>query len=347
MVEKRFFIGRKAQSMASIREVARVAGVSPSTVSEVLNNSARARIGLDTQERVRRVAMELDYRPNSLARSLSSGRTQTVGLLISGLRNPFFVALAESIEEAVRDSGYQALMDAAPSHRGSYREHGKLSRWPVDGALMWANPTQTLCDVLGEGARNTPVVYIGGEPREESDSIWFDLESGATEAARLLIKRGTKRIAHLVPYPELRDSPIEPRSRAFHRVCEESGLGLEVLVCSRREETLEAGWVAGQELAALPATKRPQAVLCHNDVLALGLCAGLRRGGVQIPADVAVIGCDGIEEGRFLERPLTTIQIPIAELGRRAFQMLLHRLNGNAPRPSVVLPTHLHLGETA
>lgn len=92
--------------MASIREVARVAGVSPSTVSEVLNNSSRARIGADAQERVRRVAIELDYRPNSLARSLSSGRTQTVGLLVSGLRNPFFVALAESIEEAVREHGF-------------------------------------------------------------------------------------------------------------------------------------------------------------------------------------------------------------------------------------------------
>jgi len=333
--------------MASIREVARVAGVSPSTVSEVLNNSTRARIGLEAQERVRRVALELGYRPNSIARSLSSGRTQTVGLLISGLRNPFFVSLAESIEEAVRDAGYQALMDAAPSFRGSYREHGKLSRWPVDGALMWATPTQTLCDVLGEGAGNTPVIYIGGAPRDDNDSICFDLEAGATQAARLLIERGYQRIAHLVPYPELRDSPVEPRSRAFHRVCEESGIGLEVLVCSRREETLEAGWVAGQELAQRPATKRPQAVLCHNDVLALGLCAGLRRGGLQIPDDIAVIGCDGIEEGRFLERPLTTIEVPIAELGRRAFQMLLHRLNGNAPQPSVVLPTHLRVGETA
>ena len=332
----------------SLREVADVAGVSLSTVSEVLNNSERARIGEETRVRVRDVARDLGYQPNRMARSLITGRTQTIGLMISGLQNPFFVSLIEAIEQSVTDAGYQAILDSAPSHLGSYREHGKLSQWPVDGVLMWSSGAEKLSDYLGIGASTKPVVYISSAPREEGDAVGFDLESGARQAAQFLIDRGYRRIAHVVPFPVLDLQRDEPRRKGFRQACDAAGIELQVIVTQKQEETQEAGWLTGQYLATLPKEKRPQALLCHNDVLAIGICHGLRRGGLRVPNDIAVVGCDGTPAGRFLEKSLTTIEISVLDLGKCAVEILLRRLNGEVfPVQRAILPTTLRLGETA
>lgn len=346
--KKRFFKGLSNKMSVSLREVADVAGVSLSTVSEVLNNSGRARIGEETRIRVRDVARELGYQPNRMARSLITGRTQTIGLMISGLQNPFFVLLIEAIERGVADAGYQAILDSAPSHLGSYREHGKLSQWPVDGVLMWASGGDQLSDYLGTGAATKPVVYIGGAPREIGDCVRFDMERGARQAAQFLIERGYKRIAHVLPYPVLDEAADEPRRKGFREACDAANIELQVIVTQKQEETLEAGWLTGQHLASRSKNQRPQALLCHNDVLAIGICHGLRRSGLRIPEDIAVVGCDGIPDGRFLESALTTIEIPVLDLAQSALKILLLRLAGETfPTQHKVFPTTLRIGETA
>jgi LacI family transcriptional regulator len=147
----------------SLKQVAERAGVSGATVSRVLNGKELDRIPLETRQRIMRIAQELDYRPNRFARSLRDGRTSTVGLMVSGLSNPFFVEVLEAAERRLIETGYQVVQDVAPSVRGTYEHHGKLQDWPVDGVIMWAHPYQTLATFLGSRAHGVPVVYMGFE----------------------------------------------------------------------------------------------------------------------------------------------------------------------------------------
>lgn len=331
----------------SIREVAAKAGVSTGTVSHVLNNNVAARIAADTQERVRSVAREMGYRPNRYARSLGRRRTDTIGLLISGLRNPFFVELLENAELAALSAGYSVLLDTAPSVQGTYKVHAPLrSTLPVDGALVWSWNTQSASEFLGAQAESLPLVYIGSLRSDGSDFVTFDYAHGGQIAAEHLIARGYRHIGYVAPY-DYGTEKSEPRFRSCRSVCDEAGVQLTLLV-TQGEETRRAGLRIAERLAAMPKDSRPDAVFCHNDVLAIGVYNGLIRAGLRVPEDVAVLGFDGIEEGSELPQSLTTVRTDTAELARAAIALLHRRIAEGAngtPEYIVLLPT-LTAGQT-
>ncbi len=332
----------------SIKDVAARVGVSPGTVSHVLNGNKEARIALATQDRVRRIAAEMGYRPNRLARSLGRGRTDTIGLLISGLRNPFFVDVLESAEALALEAGYEVMLDAAPSAHGTYQGHGKLRDWAVDGVLMWAVSSQSLERVLGtQAAQTTPVVYIGAVRKDDTDWVSFDLYDGGRQATEHLVSRGYRRIAYVSPYAFGEDRHEEPRHLAYKGVCAAAGLKPE-FVLLHGEETRAAGLAAGRALAARPASERPDAVFCHNDVIAVGVYCGVRRAGLRVPEDIAIVGFDGVEEAQYLEVPLTTVRTPVDALCRHALNILSRRLNGEAPPPreQALIATELIIGSS-
>lgn len=333
--------------MASIKDVAAKAGVSMATVSQVLNGREGARISVETQARVKEAALNLGYEPNRLARSLITGRTETIGLMVSGFRNPFFVELMEVAERLIMERGYQTLLDPAPSHRGSYYEHGRLKSWPVDGVLMWAAPHQKLSDFLGSQSQ-IPVVYIGNSGREDgATTVDTDMYGGARELAEYVVEKGYTRLAHLTPYdfPKIGD-PQEGRMRAYRDVAKEAGVQLETFVAEGNEETRAAGWKTAQIMAAMPAHRRPQVVLCHNDVMAIGAYHGFRRAGFRVPEDVAVAGFDGIDEGNYLDVALTTVVTPFEEICKTALDILFSRIEGKSSgnEGEIILPPSLRTG---
>lgn len=330
----------------SIRDIALQAGVSTSTVSKVLNGS-RETIRPQTQERVRRIASKMGYQPNRLAQGIARRRTGTIGLMISGLQNPFFVSLLETAEALLLDSGSQILLDAAPSIAGSYAEHSRLNGWPVDGVLMWAFAEQSLEMYLGTQARDTPVVYLGSPRDDGSDWVAFDHYGGGRLAAEYLVGRGYRRIAYLGAHGS--GSLRGPRYQALADVCWEAGLRVETFELEDPAETCQAGMIGGLRLAALPADRRPEAVVCVNDVLALGVYHGLRRAGLHVPDDVAVIGFDGIMEGQCEDIPLTTVSTSPKALCQEALGILTQRMAGDhvgAPR-QITIPVELLHGGTA
>ncbi len=329
----------------SIREVAARVGVSPGTVSHVLNGNQSARIAPATQERVRRAAAEMGYRPNRLARSLGKGRTDTIGLLVSGLRNPFFVDIMENAEALAMEAGYQVLLDAAPSMHGTYKAHAKIQGWPVDGVLMWAARYENLAMYLGPQAENLPVVYLGSVREDGSDWVSFALHDGGRQVTEHLLSRGYRRIAYASPYAFGEDRHEEARHQAYKEVCRAAGLEPEFVLLGG-QETRAAGKQAGSEIAARPAADRPDAVLCHNDTIAMGVYCGLRRAGLRVPEDVAVAGFDGVDEAQYLEVPLTTVHTPADALCRRALGILSRRLAGDRETPpqQVLVPTELRVG---
>lgn len=338
---------RDVTKAISIREVAARAGVSPGTVSHVLNNNISARIAPATQDRVRSVAIELGYRPNRYARSLGRRKTDTIGLLISGLRNPFFVELLENAEHAALSAGFSVLLDTAPSVQGTYKAHAPIrSAWPVDGALVWSWNMQSAAEFLGTQADSLPLVYIGSNRADNSDWVSFDYEAGGRLAAEHLLERGYKRIAHISPWSNTGER-AELRFVGCRKVCEAAGIPLTEILTGG-EETRRAGLRAATEIAAMNREARPDAVFCHNDVLAIGVYNGLIRAGLRVPEDIAILGFDGIEEGHEQTQVLSTINIDTVELTRVAMQLLLERINSDGTTPSehIVLQPTLTFGET-
>lgn len=327
-----------SRGLVSIRDVARMAGVSLSTVSQALNDNAAARISEETRVRVKRVAAELGYRPNKLARSLISGRTDTIGLMVSGLRNPLYVNVLETAERLVMEAGYQAMLDTAPSWRGSYSQHGRLNDWPVDGILMWALADQNAHDFISGLDPRTPIVYLGGSARADgSEHVGLDVVQGALQAATAIAERGVQKVAYAVPYPFGRDGlPAEDRHQAVTTFFGQRGVVVETLLLPRQEETQAAGRELGL-LLAKRSGQLPEVVFCHNDVIAIGLYHGLRRTGVRVPEDVAIVGFDGIEEGQVLDKPLSTVRIPVDELCQSAVTFLIERLR----EPARAVQQHL------
>jgi DNA-binding LacI/PurR family transcriptional regulator len=314
-----------------------------------LNGNESARIARATQERVREAAVALGYRPNRMARSLGRRRTDTIGLLISGLRNPFFVELLETAERLAEEAGYEVLLDSAPSVHGTFMGHGKVvGGWPVDGALIWATAYQHAESFLGQQAESIPVVYLGAERGDGSDWVSFDYYQGGRLAVEHLAGRGYKRIAYVTPYAFGIDRHDEPRNAAYNDVCAAAGLPTTQIL-TREEETRAAGLRAGQQVAAMPAGERPDALFCHNDMLAVGVYCGLRRSGLRVPDDVAVVGFDGVEETQYLDIPLTTVRTSGETLCRRALDALSRRMAGDAETPPLraVLPAELVLGASS
>jgi DNA-binding LacI/PurR family transcriptional regulator len=341
----------------SLREVAARAGVARGTVSSVLNDrGAEARIAPGTQARIRSIAAEMGYHPNRLAQGLGKGRTNIIGLMIAGLRNPFFLSLLEGAEERAFRAGYDVLPDSAFQLRASYGANGKLSGWPVDGILIWVGPNDKLSDFLGSQMEETPVVYLGYRRNDASDFVGIDREGGARQLMEHLWAQGYRRIAYLCPGSHL--SLSDPRYVAYADMCRKAGLEPKRIGFEPRDPLSivtqawmrEAGLAVGLQIAAQSPEDRPDAVICLNDLVAMGLYHGLRRAGLRVPEDVAVAGFDGIDEGQCLDRPLTTVASPGVALIETAFDMLSHRLNERDTevlRPQqIILPSELRIGST-
>ena len=332
----------------SIRDIATRAGVSRGTVSKVLNGSPET-ISEETKARVRQAVEETGYAPNQLARSLGRRRTDTLGLMISGLQNPFFVEIMEQAERLALDAGYQVLVDAAPSSCGSYGDHGKMRGWPVDGVLMWASAGQRVGDYLGPQATGLPVVYLGHPGGDDRDAVLLDIHGGARMLAEWLHGRGYRRPAFAYPYPRQGEGGSDPRYRAYSGFFIEAGLPFEQITMARQEETRAAGLETGLALAARAPADRPDVVLCLNDVIAQGVYFGLRRAGLRVPQDMAVVGFDGIEEAQWLDTPLTSVRLPVGEMCRQALDVLARRMAAGASGPTekILLPAILLPGGTA
>lgn len=337
-----------SSKQVSIRDVATKVGVSIGTVSHVLNGNTKARISKETQERIRVAAEELGYRPNPLARSLWRGKTDTIGLLISGFRNPFFVDVVESAESAVLASGYKVQPAFAPSTHGTFGEHADVFNWPVDGVIMWAATDQTLETYMGPSAAVTPVVYIGTIRTDDTDWIGFDSYGGGRLLTEHLVNRGYKKIAYAYP-AEWEPGSEDGRFLAYMDVCREHELATQTLFTPNRDETSTAGLQLGEAIARMHPNSRPDAVFCHNDSIAIGVYSGLVRSGLSVPEDVAVAGFDGIEFGQCLPKPLTTIRIPGDRIAEQAMRVLNARMKDPSSRDHpvhMILPTELWVGGT-
>jgi DNA-binding LacI/PurR family transcriptional regulator len=306
----------------SIRDVARLAGVSHQTVSRVLNDHPSIRPA--TKERVQQVIAELQYRPNRAARALASSRSRTFGILSSSSTQYGPASSIAAIEAAAREAGYwvsTANIDAAdPESIVGGISH--LTAQSVEGIVVIAPQTRVF-DALAELSIDVPYVTLQSTDDAEH-TLSVDQIAGARMATGHLIDLGHRAIYHLAGPQDWIEA--EARMRGF---LEEMGArDVPTTAPILGDWTAEFGYYAGRELLLV---RDFTAIFSSNDQMALGLMHAIRDEGLDVPGDISVIGFDDIPEAAHFWPPLTTIRQDFAELGRRCVALLLGRADPDAP----------------
>lgn len=330
----------------TISDIAKLAGVSRATVSGVLNNSPTVRER--TKDRVLAIIKKHNYRPNAIARALALKQTGVIGLLVKDISNPFYSQIAMGVEEVCVDNNYSVIM--GNTNTQPERELSKinlLKNRQVDGLILL--PVQKGVDLghLWELRReNYPFVLLAEVPGIHADLVRADDEKGAFDAVEHLIKLKKRRIAYVCgPKTALAS---DRRLEGFRRALIQNNFVPKDELVIAGGWRLEHGYQAGLDLRK-HSDPLPDAVLCYNDSVALGLIRALTEGQIEVPEDVAVIGFDDAPTSAFLETALTTVAQPAHMIGYRAGEVLLQRIhnkNSDSAFQSIFLPTRLRIRES-
>jgi LacI family transcriptional regulator len=308
---------------ATIKDIARAANVSYATVSRALNNKYGVRVR--TRERIRRIAAELGYRPNAIARGLVKKRSFTLGLVLPDIANPFFPEVVEGIEKAAVGSGYSVLL--CNTNWDAEREESYvrlLSERRVDGILV--SPIadergrfEALLDQLG-----VPAVHVSNAPKGTSRSyVIIDDVQGGFLATRHLIEQGYERVGFIGPATG--GVTVDDRFLGYKRALEEHGFPVDDRLIWLHDFRSRSGYLTIRRMIQTKAF--PRAVFAANDLLAVGILQGVREEGLRVPDDIAVVGFDDIELARMFGVGLTTVAQPKREMGRIAVELLLEAID--------------------
>jgi LacI family transcriptional regulator len=306
----------------SIKEVAVAAGVSVGTVSNVLNKPHL--VAESTRDRVHAAIADLGFVRNESARQLRSGASRAVGLVVIDAGNPFFSDLARGVEDTVQEAGGVVLLgNSAGDAEREKRYLDLFEEQRVRGVLI--APTGDTVPALDSlRRRGIPVVFLDRFPeRDDLSSVSVDDVAGGCLAARHLLELGHRRLAFVGGPSTLR------QVRDRRQGAEETVRSVDdatLLVISTPALTTAAGRSAAEELVAMPDAQRPTAVFAANDLVALGILAGLTAQGLRVPEDMAIVGYDDIEFAAAAAVPLSSVRQPRAELGRCGAELLFEEI---------------------
>jgi len=318
-----------------IRSVASLARVSSATVSRTINHVSTVDPVLAA--RVWKAVKELDYFPNTQARALVSGRSRLLGLIVSDITNPFFPELIQEFENAAVERGYEILIGSTnyDLQRTESCVRRMLER-KVDGVAVM---TFGIEDFLFErfAADNIPVVFIDAAPsRPLSGFLTVDYRAGIYEAVQHLAVLGHRKIGFIAGPLRLRSAAA--REAAFVECMRSTGLTINPNWLMEGDHTLEGGRDAMQKMLTLP--DRPTAVICSNDMTAIGVQHALFEANLKVPDDLSIIGFDDIHLAEYTIPPLTTVRMSCKDLALRAVNLLMEQLQpgtdkSNVPHPRI------------
>lgn len=313
---------RRGRSV-TILDVAEKAGVSVSTASRAL--TGHPDVSAQTRKRVLSASRELEYRPSMLAQSLVLGKTSTIGLLVSDIANPFYPALARSIEDAASDFGYiVVLCNTHDDPARSLKYLDRLVAQGVDG-IIHASVGEDEGHLSLAIQAGVPVVVLNRRPRllHNVDVVVSANQKGAEAVVTHLLELGHRTIGHIAG-PEYA-SLSEDRLEGYRRALEKWELPFDSTLVVRSKFTREAGAEAVKEL--LQREPRPTAIFAVNDVVALGVMDALHEMGIEIPQQISLVGFDDNEIARSPSVQLTTVRQNLHEMGRLGVVQLLDAMS--------------------
>jgi DNA-binding LacI/PurR family transcriptional regulator len=319
-------------SSPTMRDVARAAGVSIQTVSAIIN--AKPGITAETTERVLKVIQELGYRPFSIARSLRTRQTHTIGLVVPDIANPAFSALASTVEDAVHALGYNLVV--YNTHNDPQRELSCIQaitqRW-IDGVLFVSTGNERSgLDALN--AAHIPVVAVDRIPADYGGpAVVLDNIKAGYLAARHLLGLGHVRIAHIRGPGQLRLAG--ERQAGFHQALREAGVNALCPESEARSWACESGYECMRTI--LSCSPEVTAVFAASDRLAIGAMRAILESGRSVPGDISVAGVDDIEVAAYQNPPMTSVRQSFGELGQKSVAMLLAQIQGTAQDPELAL----------
>jgi LacI family transcriptional regulator len=323
--------------LATIRDVAQAAGVSIATVSRVLNGSPR--VSDDARDRVWSAVAELDYWPNTAAQSLTTRRSNAIGVLLPDLYGEFFSEVIRGIDHAARQVKQQVLISSSHADTNTVLSAARAMRGRIDGLIMMA-PDQGSIEPIHQIARRFPVLLLN--PRSAvagCSTVSISNFEGARTVVGHLLSLGHTRIA-IVNGPK-GNVDAEERRRGYRDAFARADLPASATLELCGDFTESSGFDSAQDLLRL--WPRPTAVFATNDAMALGLLSALQTEHVRVPEDLAIVGFDDIAIARYASPPLTTIHVDAFELGERSVQLLLQAMSSETGRAchDEVLPAPL------
>lgn len=328
--------------MATMKDVAQLAGVSTATVSRALMNPEK--VSTSTRKRVEEAVLEAGYSPNSLARNLRRNESKTIVVIVPDICDPYYTEIIRGIEDVAMEHGYLVLLgDSGQQKKRESSFVNLVFTKQADGMLLLG--ADLPFDVSKSEQKNLPPMVMACEyaPELELPTVHIDNLTSAFEAVNYLTQMGHKRIAQIT-------GPVgavlcEFRQQGYQQALRRAGLTKNPTYTVTGDFSFESGAKAVRQLMTLSAP--PSAVFCHNDAMAIGAMQEAKRLGLQVPQDLSVVGFDDIQFAQYCDPPLTTICQPRYEIGRQTMLMMLELLKGrDVQAGSRLLDTHLVVRES-
>ncbi len=310
----------------SIKDIARKADVSHSTVSRALRNSPL--VNQETAERIKQIAKESNFRVSAIGRSLATGRTNTLGVVATTIEDPFISEVVSGAEDAANAHGYSLIL--TNSNANPDRELKVVYSFEerrVDGIIVLDSRVGSVY-VPMLARMKVPIVLINSQhPGEFVHSIAIDNVAASQTATRYLVHLGHTRIAYIGKSGGYQSD--SERASGYRRALEAAGIAERPEYIVPGDGKPESGKNAMDQLLSLP--EPPTAVFCYNDLTAIGALSAIRARGLTVPGDISIVGFDDIGIASFTQPPLTTIRQPKQQMGRAATEMLLSLLKESTP----------------
>ncbi len=313
----------------TIRDVAREAGVSIGTVSAVINE--RGQVAEETRRHVQRFIAELGFEPNNTARSLKSRRISSIGFVVPDLDNPFFAAVAEGVQRGIGDNDILLMLCITWSQTEREEYFARILRTQRLDGVIYLTGTGLPSSSLLELARAGSVVFVDEVlPGIDVPFVSSSNLAGARAVARHVIDQGHRRIAIVGGPPRLWTS--EQRLAGFRESLAAAAIDTDAAPYVAGDYSERSGYLAAERFLAGPRGHWPTAILCANDLMAIGVMRYCREHNIAVPAELSITGFGDIAAAELLQPALTTVAQPGLEMGRAAAELLLHR-TGVRPEP--------------
>ncbi len=310
--------------MASIKDVAKKAGVSVGAVSKYLKTPQNMRE--QTRTRIEEAIQDLNFRPNPLAQSLRTGRTNIIAIALPEVDNPYFTKMFKLLQEQCEERGFLAMLLKNSNAEQAQRNAGILRSGLADGVICYDEGQADT--FIAEVDAYAPVVKLSTLPDSNYPStVCIDLRTGIQKLCRHLEETGVRQLGYIGP-----DSDISSMQKiqAIRDYCDGSGLSLDPAVFVTNCNSYSTGYSRTKELLASGA-ELPDAIIVESDMIAVGVLKGLIEGGIQVPQEIRISGYDNTDISQMSNPSLTTVHIPLEEICTCAMNMLCQLMNGQDP----------------